>query len=289
MRRYSLIALAGVLTSSVACVTTTTTRTVRTAPRPGRVESIQETVRRTEGQPAAGAVAGAVVGGLLGRLITGRGAGALFGAAGGAVVGAAASEGGREDRTYDVVVRFDDGGVQVFRYLGYPAFQPGQPVTLTGRGLVAGHFMTPAAPPVEAPAPPPNTLEPESTGPPSTPAPSATPPPPPAAGGSATASPPRPPPGHWVHTYQYGWVWMPYGGHYTFTPDYAAGDPYMYVYYPVSGWRWVEAPWLWGWGPRPYVAPAASVNFVWYSKSWGPRWRGRRPAHYRGPRGRRAR
>lgn len=146
MRRYSLVALAMFLTSSTACVTTTTTRTVRTAPRPGHVESIEETVRRTEGRPAAGAVAGAIVGGWLGSLITGRSAGALAGAAGGAVVGAAASEGGREDRTYDVVVRFHDGGVQVFRYVGYPAFQPGQPVTLTARGLVAGHFTTSAAP-----------------------------------------------------------------------------------------------------------------------------------------------
>ena len=133
--------------------TTRTTRRTWTAPRPGRVQSIEETVQTTEGHPGAGAVAGAIVGGLLGKLFTGRGAGAIIGAAGGAVVGAAASDAeNREERTYDVVVHFNDGDTEVFRYLGYPAFQPGQPVTLTSRGLVAGHFVPSSPQPMVSPA-----------------------------------------------------------------------------------------------------------------------------------------
>ncbi len=82
------------------------------------------------------------------------------------------------------------------------------------------------------------------------------------------------PSGQWTFTQQYGWVWMPYGAAYTFTPDYDNGDPYMYVYYPSAGWTWVTAPWLWGWGPMPFVGVSGGVNFVWYGRGWGPRWHG---------------
>ncbi|HEX3696350.1 MAG TPA: hypothetical protein VH374_13290 [Polyangia bacterium] len=126
-------ALAAFLVS--ACATTTTW----TAPpggnwvRPGHVESVQEIVQRTEGNPAGGALAGALIGGFL---FHGRGPARLFGMAGGAAVGAAASQGGREDRTYQVLVRFDDDGEYgVFLYRNYSPFQPGQLVVLTPRGL----------------------------------------------------------------------------------------------------------------------------------------------------------
>jgi hypothetical protein len=89
------------------------------------------------------------------------------------------------------------------------------------------------------------------------------------------------PAGHWAYTQQYGWVWMPYDSLYTFTPHYETGDPYMYVYYPRVGWTWVEAPWLWGWGPKPHIRVGLGVNYTWYGLDWGPHWKGWRPTRYR--------
>ena len=120
--------------SALSCATTTTW--VEPAggawARPGRVESVQAVVRRTEGNPAGGALAGALIGGFL---FGGRGPGALIGAAGGAAVGAAASQGSYEDRTYQVLVHFDDGGYGMFVYRGYSPFRPSDPVVLTPQGL----------------------------------------------------------------------------------------------------------------------------------------------------------
>jgi outer membrane lipoprotein SlyB len=127
------------LTVPLACATTTTTSTTWTDPatagygRAGNVESVQEIVQRTEGNPAAGAVAGALVGGLL--FGGGHGAAAVAGAAGGAAVGAAASQGASEQRTYQIIVRFDDGGYGEFFYAGYPPFRPGERVAVTPGGL----------------------------------------------------------------------------------------------------------------------------------------------------------
>src|SRR4029453_13671578 len=61
---------------------------------------------------AAGARRGGA-GGSVGGLTGGHGPAAVVGAVGGAAVGAAASQGGAEHRTYEVFVRFDDGGQQV--------------------------------------------------------------------------------------------------------------------------------------------------------------------------------
>jgi outer membrane lipoprotein SlyB len=157
MRHGKLIALALVPALLLsACATTTTTSTTWGGPyggdewaRYGHVESIRETVRRQEGNPAAGAVAGALVGGLLGSAIGGHvaydawgrayrvhsGFGAAVGAVGGAMVGAAASQGASEDRTYEVFVQFDDGGRETFVYQGWLPFGVGDPVMLTPRGL----------------------------------------------------------------------------------------------------------------------------------------------------------
>ena len=137
MRARSL--LVGLLILSAAgCATTTTTSTVWTEPgypgawRPGRVESVQEIVQRVEGNPAGGALAGALIGGFL---FGGRGPGRIFGAAAGAAIGAAASQGSAETRTYQVLVRFDDGTYGMFVYRGYSPFRPGEPVVLTPQGL----------------------------------------------------------------------------------------------------------------------------------------------------------
>src|SRR5262245_34451109 len=124
---------------SPACATTTTTRTTWTDPeaarfgRTGRGASVQQIVERRQGTPAAGAVAGGLVGGLLfgGR----RGPAAVAGAVGGAAVGAAASRGTTEQRTYQVLVRFDDGGYGEFVYGGFSPFPPGERVAVTPEGL----------------------------------------------------------------------------------------------------------------------------------------------------------
>jgi len=95
--------------------------------RRGRVESVRETVDRQIGDPAGGAMAGALIGGLL----TGRPGGAVLGA----LFGATASQGSVERRYYEVFVVYEDGGRQVFTFQGYPPFQVGDRVVVTGRGI----------------------------------------------------------------------------------------------------------------------------------------------------------
>lgn len=70
--------------------------------------------------------------------------------------------------------------------------------------------------------------------------------------------------GQWVHTAQYGWVWIPYGGQYTAQGSYGDESPYQYVYYPSSGWCWLAAPWVWGWGVYPYFGVWGPGRFGWY-------------------------
>lgn len=157
MRRPRLTALALLpfLSLSACVATTTTTRTwggqgdEDVWERPGRVESVRETIRRQEGDPAAGAVAGAIIGGLVGSVLFGhtwydrRGyahssgspGGAVAGAVGGAMLGAASSQGSAEDRSYEVFVRFDDGARQRFVFRGYLPFAVGDAVVLTPQGL----------------------------------------------------------------------------------------------------------------------------------------------------------
>jgi outer membrane lipoprotein SlyB len=77
-------------------------------------------------------LAGALIGGFL---FGGRGPRALVGAAGGAAVGAAASHGAVESRSYEVMVRFDDGTDGMFVFAGFPPFRPGDAVVLTSQGL----------------------------------------------------------------------------------------------------------------------------------------------------------
>jgi outer membrane lipoprotein SlyB len=135
----ALFLLAAPVTLMPACATTTTTSTTWTDPsvaglgRSGSVQAVQEIVQRTEGNPGAGAVAGALIGGFL--FGGGRGPAAVAGAAGGAAVGAAASSGSAEQRTYQVMVRFDDGGYGEFVYGGFSPFRPGERVVVTSGGL----------------------------------------------------------------------------------------------------------------------------------------------------------
>jgi outer membrane lipoprotein SlyB len=101
--------------------------------RYGHVESIRENVRTQQGDPGAGAFAGALIGGLL---FGGRSpAQTVFGMGAGAMVGAAASQGGAEDRWYEVFVRFDDGALERYVYQGYLPFRVNEGVVLTSQGL----------------------------------------------------------------------------------------------------------------------------------------------------------
>jgi hypothetical protein len=106
----------------------------------------------------------------------------------------------------------------------------------------------------DAPAQPP-PAPPEETPPPPQPAPQA-------------AADSRIPAGQWVYTQQYGWIWMPYGDAYTYSPTDGYGQPYMYVYYPAAGWTWVVAPWVWGGGPWPYFGAYGPAYFAWYQWGW---------------------
>lgn len=110
---------------------------------------------------------------------------------------------------------------------------------------------------------------------PDTPPPTNPPPPPPAARPAPPATPPQPLPqqkptdtGQWVHTTQYGWVWMPYGDTYAHVPP-DGSTPSMYVYYPEAGWCWVVAPWLWGWGPMPYFGLMGPRYYGWFGFGFG--------------------
>jgi outer membrane lipoprotein SlyB len=139
MKSLRLTALVLVATSLIACATTSETSTTWTEPtgpgawnRTGQVVSVREIVRRQEGNPVGGALVGALIGGFL---FGHHGHGSLIGAAGGAAVGAAASQGAAESRTYQVLVRFDDGGYGMFVYGQFAPFRPGDRVVLTPQGL----------------------------------------------------------------------------------------------------------------------------------------------------------
>jgi outer membrane lipoprotein SlyB len=135
MKIASALSILAVVVAS-SCATTDTTATTWVDPstaatRAGHVESVQEIIQRTQGNPAGGALAGALIGGFL----FGRGPARLIGAAGGAAVGAAASQGSAETRTYHVLVRFDDGQYGMFAYRDFAPFRPGERVLLTPQGL----------------------------------------------------------------------------------------------------------------------------------------------------------
>jgi hypothetical protein len=43
----------------------------------------------------------------------------------------------------------------------------------------------------------------------------------------------------------------------------------MYLYYPVAGWSWVAAPWLWGSGPAPYFGLVGPEFYAWFGIGLG--------------------
>ncbi|MBI5610258.1 MAG: hypothetical protein HY902_15380 [Deltaproteobacteria bacterium] len=75
------------------------------------------------------------------------------------------------------------------------------------------------------------------------------------------------PEGQWVYTAQYGWLWMPYAQAYTYVmPD--AALAYMYVFYPLFGWRWVVAPWVLGFGRAPHWGVHGPGRFWHHGQPW---------------------
>jgi len=130
-----------------------------------------------------------------------------------------------------------------------------------------------AAQGAEPPPPPPPDAMPVQGAPPQEAQPEAPPPPPPPATsavppGAAPAPVGAPPAGQWAYTNQYGWLWMPYGQPYTYIPPDTQTFPEAYVYYPVYGWRWVVAPWVYGYGPVPYWGAPGIRPFAWYAHPW---------------------
>ena len=153
----------------------------------------------------------------------------------------------------------------------------GSLTALVSSVALAQDMAPPGPPPADTPPPP--TAQ---TAPPQAP-PEGLPPaeiPPPAVAPGAF------PPGQWVSTAQYGYVWMPYDQAYTYAPPAAGADPYMYMYSPAYGWRWLAAPWVFGIGPQPYFGRWGYARFGWYGHGWyGHPWYGYRagyPAGYHG-------
>ena len=137
--------------------------------REGRIECVQEIVRRTVGNPAGGAIAGSFIGALVGSAIGGNGASALVGAVGGAATGVAVSQGSSEQREYVVHVRFDDGSLGSVTYPSPPPWHYGDrvrqpPAAWSGIGAAA---MPPQ--PSRLPPPPPSQPPPPPSSPPNEP------------------------------------------------------------------------------------------------------------------------
>ncbi|HEY6909226.1 MAG TPA: hypothetical protein VI356_07650 [Myxococcales bacterium] len=123
------------------------------------------------------------------------------------------------------------------------------------------------------PPPPPDDAQGVDTTPPPDAEPDAPPPAPPA-GNVYAQQAPAAPAGQWVHTPQYGWVWMPYGDQYV-----DGYGPRQYVYSIRFGWSWVAAPWLLGPGIHLWFGHLGPSRFGWY------RGYGRYPRYYGAYRG----
>jgi outer membrane lipoprotein SlyB len=124
---------------ATACKTTETRTTMyetNGAPeRLGTVTWIKETEKDEKGNPVGGAAIGATVGGLAGYALGGGVAGVVVGAVGGGAAGALLSKGDGEKHWFDVNVRFDQGGEQVFRFENTPPVVVGERVGVVGNTM----------------------------------------------------------------------------------------------------------------------------------------------------------
>jgi hypothetical protein len=142
------------------------------------------------------------------------------------------------------------------------------PVLVLAQGVGEPYLPPPpSAPPAVAPPPPQDMSAqmptPPEAGPTQSPPYQNYPPAPP-----AMQQPTAAPAGQWVNTNQYGWIWLPYSQEYTYVPSDPQVFPDQYVYYPAYGWRWVVAPWVYGYGPTPSWGPLGLRYFVWYTRPW---------------------
>ena len=58
-------------------------------------------------------------------------------------------------------------------------------------------------------------------------------------------------------------------------PPSGVGEPLEYVFYG-GAWTWIAAPWVWGYGPRPYWGRGPPNRFAWYRHGYWrqpQRWR----------------
>lgn len=105
----------------------------------GVVEAVNEIETRAEGS-GVGAVGGALVGGLLGNQVgggNGRKLATVAGAIGGAVAGNQIEGRVKANKSYDIVVRLDDGSVRKFHQTEQPSWHQGDQVRVVDGGLRA--------------------------------------------------------------------------------------------------------------------------------------------------------
>jgi outer membrane lipoprotein SlyB len=103
----------------------------------GVIEAINEIETRAEGS-GVGAVGGALVGGLLGNQVgggNGRKLATVAGAIGGAVAGNQIEGRVKANKSYDIVVRMNDGSVRKFHQTEQPSWHQGDDVRVVDGGL----------------------------------------------------------------------------------------------------------------------------------------------------------
>lgn len=103
----------------------------------GQIESIREVVTRGEGT-GLGAVGGAVVGGAVGNQVgAGRGKdlATVAGAVGGAVAGNEIEKRAKSTKSYEIVVRLDDGSSRTIHEPNMPMWRSGDRVKVTNGAI----------------------------------------------------------------------------------------------------------------------------------------------------------
>ena len=103
----------------------------------GTVESIRE-IEKPGQAGGAGAVAGGLLGGLLGHQVgngRGRDVMTVVGAVGGAIAGHQVEKNVKKAKTYEIMVRFEDGTTQTIAQETAPAWQTGDKVRIVNNQL----------------------------------------------------------------------------------------------------------------------------------------------------------
>jgi len=96
----------------------------------GVIDSIREVTTKGEGS-GLGVIGGAVVGGLLGNQVgagSGKDVATVAGAVGGAVAGNQIEKSVKSTKSYDIIVRFEDGSSRVIHEENATAWRPGDQV-----------------------------------------------------------------------------------------------------------------------------------------------------------------